>query len=341
MTVYVPGLTDKAGGKDRQGCTPEMDREGYENRQRQRYTERMVRQWKRRQAVATTPEDERKAKAYVDRWQRKLRELTGETGLPRQYRREGGRVKLSEAAKRLGPVRLTGESISDRISQSPTFAVGTVSNRPYDPDSYKATLQERFDQGDAIAKALYERIVPAGGAVSDGSYDGVPEYRSETNDIHMSFAADAWNIAGVGTTWYHEHGHYIDAALGHPSHSSDFIKALIHDCRALEAKVKREHRLKSIEEARFQISANMVLQGVKTFGVQDIFGGVIGRPYPGAFVGHKEKEYWKKYGRDALGREAFAHMFEACFDDEKADALKHYLSTAWQEFRRILERAIE
>jgi len=58
--------------------------------------------------VATTPEDERKAKAYVDRWQKKLRELTGETGLPRQYRREGGRVRLSEAAKRLGLVRLDG-----------------------------------------------------------------------------------------------------------------------------------------------------------------------------------------------------------------------------------------
>ena len=67
---------------------------------------RRFRQWKRRQAVATTPEDERKAKAYVDRWQKKLRELTGETGLPRQYRREGGRVRLSEVAKRLPNIQL-------------------------------------------------------------------------------------------------------------------------------------------------------------------------------------------------------------------------------------------
>lgn len=106
VTVYVPGLTDRSSGKSRQGYTPSMDAQGYRDRQRQRYMERQVRRYKRRQAVATTPEDERLAKAYVDKWQRRLREHTGSTGLPRQYYREGGRVKLSDAAKRMKPVRL-------------------------------------------------------------------------------------------------------------------------------------------------------------------------------------------------------------------------------------------
>jgi len=109
VTVYVPGLTIKAGSKARQGYTRQMNAEGYANRQNQRYMERMVRRWKRRQAVATTPEDERLAKAYVDKWQQKLRDLTDDTDLPRLYRREGGRQKLSEAAKKLKPLKIADD----------------------------------------------------------------------------------------------------------------------------------------------------------------------------------------------------------------------------------------
>lgn len=106
MTVYVPGLTDKTSRKrETQGYTREQDLEGYANRQQQRYMERQVRAWKRRQAVATTPEDERYAKAYVDKWQRALRAYTGETKLPRLNYREGGRVLLSEKARKLKPLK--------------------------------------------------------------------------------------------------------------------------------------------------------------------------------------------------------------------------------------------
>lgn len=108
MTVYVPGLTDTRGSKT--GIrTAAQDSAGYDRRQKQRYMERTVRRWKRRQAVATTPEEERMAKAYVDKWQRALRELTGGTKLPRKYNREGGRVLLSDAAKKLKPFKLDEE----------------------------------------------------------------------------------------------------------------------------------------------------------------------------------------------------------------------------------------
>lgn len=105
MTVYVPGLTVKSGSKP--GRTAEMDADGYKARQDQRYMERTVRKWKRRQAAATTPQDERIAKAYVSAWQSKLRNLVAENAkLPRKYNREGGRVLLSDAAKKLKPFRL-------------------------------------------------------------------------------------------------------------------------------------------------------------------------------------------------------------------------------------------
>lgn len=105
MTVYVPGLTIIEGSKAGK-YTAAQDSEGYSKRQLQRYMERNVRKWKRRQAASITPEDERFARAYVSRWQRKLRTLTGETKLPRKYEREGGRIKLSEEARKLKPIHL-------------------------------------------------------------------------------------------------------------------------------------------------------------------------------------------------------------------------------------------
>ena len=47
------------------------------------------------------------ARAYVVKWQGKLRKLTGGTTLPRKYDREGGRVVLSAQAKKLKPYNVS------------------------------------------------------------------------------------------------------------------------------------------------------------------------------------------------------------------------------------------
>ena len=61
----------------------------YEAEQQQRYYERGIRQWKRREAVALTPEDEQRAKERVSLWQGKQREhLDVNPYLRRQYQRE-------------------------------------------------------------------------------------------------------------------------------------------------------------------------------------------------------------------------------------------------------------
>lgn len=105
MTVYVPGLTTK--GRAPSSYQNPEDAAGYKARQQQRYMERTLRRWKRRQAAATTPEDERIARAYVTKWQGKIRALTGDAKLPRKYSREGGRVVMSEAARKLKPAAIT------------------------------------------------------------------------------------------------------------------------------------------------------------------------------------------------------------------------------------------
>lgn len=80
LTAYVPGAT-RRGQAD-------SNPEGYAERQEQRALERKVREWKRREAVAITPEAQTKAKAKVRDWQGRVREHTDATGLPRKRNRE-------------------------------------------------------------------------------------------------------------------------------------------------------------------------------------------------------------------------------------------------------------
>lgn len=79
LSGYVPGAT-------RRGAT--SNPKGYAERQEQRRLERGVREWKRRQAVAITPEAKAKSAAKVREWQGRLGEHTKASGLPRKRNRE-------------------------------------------------------------------------------------------------------------------------------------------------------------------------------------------------------------------------------------------------------------
>ena len=66
LDLYVPGIT-----RPREKASYEP--EAYEALQKQRYMERGVRRWKRREAVAITPEEQRLTKAKRKEWQAGLR----------------------------------------------------------------------------------------------------------------------------------------------------------------------------------------------------------------------------------------------------------------------------
>ena len=88
------------------GRRPQATRQpspGYTARSRQRYCERQIRRYKRHQAAAVTPEEEREALDMVRKWQRIIRRHIADAPntLIRHYDREGGRVKLSEAERRM------------------------------------------------------------------------------------------------------------------------------------------------------------------------------------------------------------------------------------------------
>lgn len=80
LTGYVHGATTRGDADSNPG--------GYAEKQQQRHMERKVREWKRREAAAMTPEAQRKAQAKVRDWQARIRDHVDATGLPRKRNRE-------------------------------------------------------------------------------------------------------------------------------------------------------------------------------------------------------------------------------------------------------------
>lgn len=90
LSIWHEGITHGAA-RGRPGRV-EPPSPGYTARSRQRQCERMVRRYKRRQA-----------RAMVSKWQGEVRRTIAEAPgvLTRHYEREGGRVNLSEAARKI------------------------------------------------------------------------------------------------------------------------------------------------------------------------------------------------------------------------------------------------
>lgn len=112
LSTYYEGISRDVRSSPRPVQEPSS---GYSARMHQRQYERSIRRWKRRMSVATTPEEERQAYAHVRHYQAAIRSLREKYNsdtpasvdwLPRKYWREGGRIKMSPAAKKLPPVRL-------------------------------------------------------------------------------------------------------------------------------------------------------------------------------------------------------------------------------------------
>ena len=118
ISTYFEGVT-RQGHKEPAPIKPAS--EGYSVRAQQRALERQVRRWKRRMTVAQTPQEERLAYARVRQNQERIRNLINQYNattpsnvdwLPRKYWREGGKVSLSEPAKKLEPVSLSSKETS-------------------------------------------------------------------------------------------------------------------------------------------------------------------------------------------------------------------------------------
>lgn len=248
--------------------------------------------------------------------------------------------RLSEKPNVAAPVRLSEMDVRSIMAKVKGLTFGRnddkiiekqLSNQ--DPQ-YNSVLNAKYSKGTKNAKAAYDKYIPDGGAVAD--YQSSRAYHGRTDHkVHLDMNSDLNNTRRAGTTWFHEHGHYVDHEVGYISENEDFLRAIRKDVKAYENKIKSSYRLKALSDARIVIGTELRSLGDISHSVQDIYGGTIGKPYPNVYYAHTQK-YWKSHGRYGVCSEAFAHMFEASFDPDKSELMKQYLPNAWAEFEKML-----
>ena len=223
----------------------------------------------------------------------------------------------------------SGVSPTDRFNR----AAGAL------PPALRRALEERFLNGTDLGKDIYDHYIPRGGAVRNPNETGA--YYSPThNMIWMSFSADARNPRGGGSTWLHEHGHYVDFNIGRAvgkriSDDRQFQQALKKDVARYEQEVAQHSDRRNWPgfSAAREVAKELRRLGDTTNAIQDIYGGVH-RDRSNYEWGHANS-YWT--GDKQVAVEAAAHMFEAQFGSDKAGYMKKYLPTAWARYNELLE----
>lgn len=196
---------------------------------------------------------------------------------------------------------------------------------------YYNILKEKFSHGSKAAKHLFAKY--AGGETIDVSmFEGTAHFNTKTKKISMHYKADMSNIRGAGTTWYHEHGHLIDDSLGMVSRDENFKELLEQDTFQYRITYGKEHNLKTYDKVDRAISND--LQDIrKDSAISDLLDGLTGGNIRGC-AGHSI-DYWNN--QENITSEAFAHMFEAQFDEAHYKEMQKYFPKSLQYFEKKLE----
>lgn len=213
----------------------------------------------------------------------------------------------------------------------------TVRGMPDMTQDYGNALETRFAAGTPVAQDAFAKHVPTG-SVADGTYQGTAHFSPKTQKVYINFAKDADNPRGPGTTFFHEHGHYIDfiscAGSGYTSTASAvFGAALRSDFDAYIEATMKQYSVKKLDAYAI---VSKEIQGNTFNSISDLFGGMSGNRCLGDWY-HKAP-YWRNPG--ALEKEAFAHMFEAQFSADKYALMQKYFPTAFAEFEKLLNGVI-
>ena len=203
--------------------------------------------------------------------------------------------------------------------------------------SYQSGLENRFATGTPAAQSAFSKYVTSS-SVADGAYIGTSHFSAMTQRINMNFTKDAVNPRGLGTTFFHEHGHYIDflscAGSGYTSTASAaFGAALRGDFDTYIKAAMKQHGVKKLDAYAI---VSREIQGNMFNSISDLFGGMSRNRCLGNW--YHRATYWKNPG--ALEKEAFAHMFEAQFSADKYALMQKYFPTAFAEFEKLLNGVI-
>jgi len=132
---------------------------GYAEKQQQRAMERKVREWKRREAAAMTPEAKRKAQAKVRDWQSRIRDHVATTGLPRKPARESFDTRAPRAAGPTPAGRVPLESMDLELLDREMFDLMAAND--YGPRFEQIAAElDRRDQAKAPEVVLPDKPDP-------------------------------------------------------------------------------------------------------------------------------------------------------------------------------------
>lgn len=196
---------------------------------------------------------------------------------------------------------------------------------------YYSKLKEKFSHGNKEAKHLFSKYA-SGETIETSSFEGVAHFDTETKKISMHYKADMNNSRGIGTTYFHEHGHLIDDALGVVSDDKRFRALLKQDSFEYRVVYGKERDLKTYDKVDKAISDE--LQDMrKHSAVSDLLDGLTQGNIKGC-AGHSAS-YWKN--QENITSEAFAHMFEAQFDEVRYAEMKKYFPKSLEYFEKKMK----
>ena len=213
-----------------------------------------------------------------------------------------------------------------------------VQGLPSAPSGYTDALEQHYAAGNQTAQAVFERYVQPG-SVADGAFSGTPHFDSRIQKVKMNFAADMKDPRGPATTFFHEHGHFVDftscAGSGYTSlQTPDFGDALKKDFEAYVKATMKANGTRKKTDA-YTIIARELMDATHN-AISDLFGGLSRNKARGNY-GHVTR-YWTYSGM--LEKEAFAHMFAAQFDADRYALMQKYFPTALAEFEKLLKGMI-
>lgn len=196
---------------------------------------------------------------------------------------------------------------------------------------YYSKLKEKFSHGNKEAKHLFSKYA-SGETIETSSFEGVAHFDTETKKISMHYKADMSNSRGIGTTYFHEHGHLIDDAMGVVSDDKRFRALLRQDSFEYRVVYGKERDLKTYDKVDKAISDE--LQDMrKHSAVSDLLDGLTQGNIKGC-AGHSAS-YWKN--QENITSEAFAHMFEAQFDEVRYAEMKKYFPKSLEYFEKKMK----
>ena len=275
----------------------EKVKEDYKQDQKQQYAGRMVEQFDRLSKYSLDPDNKKVYAARKEQWENVVA--------------NGQKNDIMESDLSTLKCKLRNDSDIEK--------------------EYYNILKEKFSHGNKAAKHLFAKY--AGGETIDVSmYEGTAHFNTKTKKISMHYKADMRNIRGAGTTWYHEHGHLIDDSLGMVSRDEHFKELLEQDTFQYRIKYGKEHNLKTYDKVDRAISND--LQDIRRHSaVSDLLEGLTKGNIRGC-AGHSI-DYWDN--QENITSEAFAHMFEAQFDEVHYKEMQKYFPKSLEYFEKKLK----